>query len=284
MRKAVLAAAAAVLLGSAAHGQSGLAPASSATSAERPPEVTPAPAKRPASAEAAAPAGSGEAEAPAASPVPPEDPDVGADAPEKSPAPAEPPVPGQLAEDDAGLAACLGRLRAYGTAFERVGPVSDTSERGGACGIVNPIRVSQIVPGVALEPAGVMRCATAAALADWVATFVLPASRLLPDRGPLTAVEHASTYVCRRIGVDGKLSQHAFGNAIDVARFRFAEGAPIPVESREHAGTEAEAFQRTARASACLDFTTVLGPGQEDHDHHLHLDIAARESGYRLCQ
>jgi hypothetical protein len=66
--------------------------------------------------------------------------------------------------------------------------------------------------------------------------------------------------------------------------FHFAEGAAIPVQPREHDGTAAEAFQRTARASACLLFTTVLGPGAPDHDDHLHLDIEARGSGHRLCQ
>ena len=131
-----------------------------------------------------------------------------------------------------------------------------------------------------------MRCATAAALAEWVATFALPASRILPERGRLQAVEQGSAYVCRRIGdgAGGDLSQHAFGNAIDIMAFRFSEGPAIPVEPRQRDGTAAEAFQRTARASACLLFTTVLGPGQEDHEDHLHLDIAARESGYRLCQ
>ncbi len=224
-------------------------------------------------------------EAPAASPLPPEDPDAGAEAPTQAPTPAEPPVPEQLAEDDAELAACLGRLQARGTAFERADAVSDED---GACGIANPVRIAEIVPGVALEPAAIMRCATAAALADWVATFVLPASRMLPGRGPVTAVEQVSAYVCRSIdGAEGggaRLSQHAFGNAVDVMGFRFAEGPPIAVEPREADGTEAEAFQRTARASACLGFTTVLGPGQEDHDDHLHVDIDERPSGYRLCQ
>jgi hypothetical protein len=230
-------------------------------------------------------------EAPSAAPGPAGDSDAGAEAPAEAPRPAEPPVPELLAEDDAEFAACLGRLGALGAVFERVEPVGDAPGGGGgnggaagACGIANPIRVTGIVPGVALEPAGIMRCATAAALAEWVAIFVLPASRFLPERGRLAALEQASAYVCRRIGADGDLSQHAFGNAVDIAAFRFAQGPAVPIEPRERDGTAAEAFQRTARASACLLFSTVLGPGQEDHDDHLHLDIAARASGYRLCQ
>jgi hypothetical protein len=214
--------------------------------------------------------------APDAAPAPAEGPEA------EAPAPPEPPMPQQLAEDDAELAACIARLAAFGATFERIDPID---EQGGACGIVNPLRVTEPVPGVRLEPAGVMRCETATALAAWLATFVLPASRMLPERGSLTAVEHASTYVCRPVGNSGgELSEHASGNAVDVMAFRFAEGAPIRVEPRERDGTAAETFQRAARATACLLFTTVIGPGEEDHDDHLHLDIAARSSGYRLCQ
>lgn len=205
------------------------------------------------------------------------------DSEESEAPPPEPPQPLLLAETDLDLGICLGRLETFGTVYERGRPVS---EEGGACGIVNPVRVTEIVPGVTLSPPGIMRCATAAALAKWVSRFAVPASTLLPDRGRLTEVTQGSAYICRRIGnaAEGALSEHAFGNAVDVMTFRFASGPPIPVEPREREGTPAEAFQRTVRAAACLGFTTVLGPGEEEHDNHLHLDIKARDSGYRLCQ
>ena len=132
-----------------------------------------------------------------------------------------------------------------------------------------------------------MRCATALALAEWVDTFVVPASRNLPDRGLVTQINQASTYVCRRRNNNpaGLQSEHAFGNAVDIGGFEFAEGKPIPIEPREGAGTATEAFQRAVRATACLNFTTVLGPGTDaDHADHLHLDIKTRNGGYRLCQ
>ena len=196
--------------------------------------------------------------------------------------PPEPPMPARLAEGDLDLGICLGRLAAFGTVFERAEEISDGD---GACGIANPLRVTEIAPGVALSPAGVMRCATAAALAEWVARFVLPASAMLPERGLLAELTHGSVYICRRIGNadEGTLSEHAFGNAVDVMEFRFASGPPIPVQPREGEGTAAAAFQRTVRAAACLSFTTVLGPGVDDHDDHLHLDIASRESGSLYC-
>ena len=39
------------------------------------------------------------------------------------------------------------------------------------------------------------------------------------------------------------------------------------------------------RQSACARFTTVLGPGSDkDHETHLHVDLAERRGGYRMCQ
>jgi hypothetical protein len=37
--------------------------------------------------------------------------------------------------------------------------------------------------------------------------------------------------------------------------------------------------------SVCRRFTTVLGPGSDGyHEEHIHLDLAERRSGYRICQ
>ena len=116
---------------------------------------------------------------------------------------------------------------------------------------------------------------------------VQPAARQMTERGPVVALEQGSGYICRRRNnaPDGKLSEHSFGNAIDIMAFRFAEGEPIRVEPREREGTMAEAFQRAVRAGSCLYFSTVLGPGTDaSHADHLHMDIKERNGGFRLCQ
>jgi hypothetical protein len=101
-------------------------------------------------------------------------------------------------------------------------------------------------------------------------------------------VQLGTTYDCRgRVGDggDAKLSEHAFGNAIDISAFTFHDGPTLPVEPRQDSGDPVESFQRAVRGAACLDFTTVLGPGSNaSHNDHLHLDIAARNGGWRLCQ
>jgi len=192
--------------------------------------------------------------------------------------------PERLAVSDTAFEACQDTLRALGAEFEIVDPVTSEDPQ---CGIIRPVQLVQVVRGVELVPAGPMRCETALALARWAEDFVVPASRLLPDRGLLTGLVQSSTYVCRRRNnlPTGKLSEHAFGNAVDIREFRFAEGAALPVQPREGQGSVAESFQRAVRSSACLTFTTVIGPGTDAaHADHLHLDIKARSRGFRLCQ
>lgn len=194
------------------------------------------------------------------------------------------PEPEHLTESDVEFAACLAALDVYGAGYEIAAPIE--SEDAG-CGVARPLRVKRIVPGVDLLPEGIMRCAAALALAEWVSGFVLPAAAYLPDRGRLTGLEHGAAYVCRRRNnaPDGQLSEHAFGNAVDITGFRFAEGGALAVEPRAREGDIEEAFQRAFRATACLSFTTVIGPGADAaHADHLHLDVKARSRGYRLCQ
>ena len=86
-------------------------------------------------------------------------------------------------------------------------------------------------------------------------------------------------------GSTGKISEHAHGNAVDIASFKLADGKTIDIQPRDEDGTLTGAFQRAVTASACLYFTTVLDPGSDEaHEMHLHLDVIERENGYRYCR
>ena len=193
-----------------------------------------------------------------------------------------PPVRRRLAESDEAFAACTARLTELGTVFEPVAPLVET--RDPDCGIVRPIVVAEIVPGVTLRPDAIMRCATARALAEWTADDVLPAAEALG--ASVSAVDHGSTYICRRRNnrPAGKLSEHSFGNAVDVMGFRFEDRDAVRIEPREPGGPVAT-FQRAVREASCEHFTTVIGPGTNAaHADHLHLDVKQRRGGYRLCE
>uniref|UniRef100_UPI0025FFD818 extensin-like domain-containing protein n=1 Tax=uncultured Paracoccus sp. TaxID=189685 RepID=UPI0025FFD818 len=201
-----------------------------------------------------------------------------------------PPAPPRwfgLRESDQDYAACKLALSFLGTVYSEEPAITDPADPD--CGIARPVRVDRILPDLVLEGGAVMRCDTARALGFWARDFLRPASLMLPGAPRVTGLQLGTTYDCRaRIGTGAdqpKLSEHALGNAIDIAAFVLDGTDPLVVQPRTDTGDLAEAFQRTARAAGCLFFTTVLGPGSnEAHDDHLHLDLAARRGGWRLCQ
>ncbi|WP_199260832.1 extensin-like domain-containing protein [Paracoccus binzhouensis] len=209
-----------------------------------------------------------------------------AERPETEPAdPPGPPIHATLRESDFDYSACLLALTLLGADYSEQAPVTDPRQRD--CGIDRPILLRAPLPGIEIPGGALMRCDTARHLALWLRDFVRPAAALLPDQPRLAALEPGSTYQCRAtVGNDGaKLSEHAFGNAFDIAAFRFEDGTRIAVAPRKDSGDWSEAFQRAVRGTACLHFTTVLGPGANAaHDDHLHLDIKQRNGGWRLCQ
>ncbi len=246
-----------------------------ATAQDAPPQVSVRPAPRPGNAPMAA-----VPQQPAPKPVK-DDTDRGVD---KS----SPPKVGQrdlLRLDDAEYASCLASLRKLEVVYEEVKAVVPDDDVD--CGMLQPIKVSEIAHGIALVPPAVILCPTAHALAAWVKDFVVPAAARLEGRGALTAIENGSGYMCRRRNnlSDGALSEHAFGSAFDVMGFRFEQGPPLMIGSSSAQDSLDSAFQDAVRASACLDFSTVLGPGSNaSHDDHLHLDIMVRVNGFRLCE
>ena len=249
------------------------------------PENPPVPDKRPeaiadsvTAAEQTTPAEEPEAageDVPTAPPVPTE-------RPEKPPEPARDPKP-----DDEGAAAfktCTEALMALGAKFEML----DTIDDPGACGIARPLKVSAVLDGVPLKPAGTMRCETALSLSNWARSYVEPSAKIAFGRDvALTEVRQASTYVCRNRNsrADGKLSEHAKGNAVDIRSLSFSDGTTVEMLPRMKDGTKTGAFQRTVSAAACLYFTTVLSPGSDaTHQDHMHLDVIKRNRGYRYCR
>lgn len=187
-------------------------------------------------------------------------------------------------EDPAALQACLGALKEIGAEFKQLEPIRD-EEQG--CGIEAPIELSVVLPGIKLEPSGTMRCETALALSRWTREMMLPAAALALPEKKVTAIANASTYICRNrnSAENGKISEHAKGNAVDISTIAFDRGEPLVMKPRSEDGTPEGAFQRAITAAACLFFRTVLSPGSDaTHQDHLHLDVLERKGGYLYCR
>jgi hypothetical protein len=95
-------------------------------------------------------------------------------------------------------------------------------------------------------------------------------------------IEHLGTYSCRRLyGRDsGPWSEHATGNAIDIAAFVLEDGRRISVADAWKSTGSQGAFLHQVRNAACLVFGTVLSPDYNSaHADHLHFDQEARGLG-----
>jgi hypothetical protein len=144
--------------------------------------------------------------------------------------------------------------------------------------LLKAVRLSR-GPSIAVEPPAMLRCEMAESFTAWIREEVAP--RLASTRGGLRVVEQESAYECRNRNraASGKLSEHAHGLAIDVKSLVLADKhvvAPTDVN-------EPKPLRAALRETACLRFTTVLGPGEPAHDSHIHLDTLQRRGGYRIC-
>lgn len=186
-------------------------------------------------------------------------------------------------ESDADHQACLKDLQAMGAVFKDIPRIDD----GDGCGIDKPISLSEALPGVKFKPEGTMRCEAALALSHWMKESVIPAGdAALPKAGPIVTINQASTYICRlrNNGTTGKISEHARGNAIDIASFTFKDGTTVEVQPRKEDSTLTGAFQRAVSASGCLYFSTVLDPESDAaHENHFHMDVLKRNGDFRYC-
>lgn len=154
------------------------------------------------------------------------------------------------------------------------------------CGDIAPVRMTAIrLEGggkVELRPAAVARCGMALAFAGWVREDLAPSVALLESG--LARIDIAASYHCRpRNNVSGaRLSEHGLANAIDVGALHLEDGRRIAIVNSDE---PPQYLFAEMRISACKRFTTVLGPGADaSHSDHIHLDLARRRGGYRLCQ
>ncbi|MXO64638.1 extensin family protein [Altericroceibacterium endophyticum] len=173
---------------------------------------------------------------------------------------------------------CRAILTRSNIAFEALEPVGE-----GACRRSDRIVVSD----QNLQPARPqMSCAVAAGFELWKRRSLNPAARDIMG-SPVASVEHLGTYNCRRIygRKSGSWSEHATGNAIDIAGFVLEDGTRISVLRDWDNPDEPKkaAFLRHIRDAACGAFGTVLSPDYNDaHADHFHLDQEGR--AFSFCR
>lgn len=148
------------------------------------------------------------------------------------------------------------------------------------CLIEKPVRVSKI-SGVPLSTPIRVNCALAKKTADWIDGSVKRAAK--QDVGvAIASIRPVASYACRtrnsRPGA--RLSEHAKGNAIDIASFTFEDGTTATVLNGFEASGGRGDFLRKVWKEACGPYGTVLGPRSDRfHQDHFHFDIARHING-----
>jgi extensin-like protein len=152
-------------------------------------------------------------------------------------------------------------------------------EGPGVCGISHPFKVAAFANGsVGLTRSATLACPMIPTIDAWLKEIVQPAAALY--FGASVAEVRSGSYSCRSRNSQrgARLSEHAFGNAVDVMAFRFADGREVSVVRGWRGAPEEQEFLREVFVGACGYFNTVLGPGADMFHHdHFHLDLARHD-------
>jgi hypothetical protein len=139
---------------------------------------------------------------------------------------------------------------------------------------------------VAVTPTATLACPIVSALDRWLADSVQPsAMRWFGAR--VVEIKQISAYSCRGMNGNSRahISEHAFGNALDIAAFTLADGRRITVKDGWKGMPEEQGFLRDVQGAACQQFNTVLAPGSNVyHYDHIHVDLMRRASRRIICQ
>jgi hypothetical protein len=223
---------------------------------------------------------------PAEPPLPRERPDPEAepiepeDAETMDEVPAEPPEPPRIFQTGC-PAAMAGEVEA-----EMMPPIAE-----GQCTIRSPLSVTALsVNGrrLPLSSPVTVGCEVASALPGWVAD--VENYFVARENSRIETLLTGTSYMCRKVNNagEGRLSEHAFGNAVDIVGFALEDGRSVtlPEGWADPLSVEGRAL-RFAHDAACSRFMTTLGPEANAlHRDHLHLDMGCHgdRCEARLCE
>jgi hypothetical protein len=202
----------------------------------------------------------------------------------RAPAPGSAAIPSVPVSAQPGQAPSACRLRL--TTHMAIAPSVPALTGPGECGAADVVRLEAVVlpdlSRVPLTPPAMLRCSMAEGIVHWVREEAAP--RALDLGSPLRAIQNFDSYNCRgRNGVVGaRLSEHGKANALDIRALRLADGRTIELTDPQ----VARYFREGLRESACVRFSTVLGPGSDGyHEKHVHLDLQELRPGRsRMCR
>jgi hypothetical protein len=176
--------------------------------------------------------------------------------------------------EDTGV--CHDALSAAGVRYREVPAARST----GGCGYDEALVVQASVTSWKSPEAMPMTCDLAAKMHLWERHVVIPAAEKYLG-SPVVEIKAFGSFQCRRVSGYARLSEHAYGKAVDIAGFVLADGREITVLGDFYSKGAKGDFLREIHGRACDLFDVTLGPNyNEEHANHFHLDVG----GQRACR
>jgi len=168
---------------------------------------------------------------------------------------------------------CLEELNAHAITYH---PVDIDNQKDWRCQVDTAVRVSRVE--VPLSNPVTISCLLTTRLDTFERDVV--AKLAAADLGErVSRINHLGAYSCRT-GPRDRLSQHAYGLAIDISGFQLTDGSSVSVEHDWWAPGPKRTFLHHLAKSACGYFSVVLTPSSNrEHFNHMHFDIGPD----RLC-
>lgn len=180
-------------------------------------------------------------------------------------------------------AACLPLLRK-----EVIGKILPPVNNG-QCQIRSPLEITAFSKpaSIQFDQPVTTNCTMAVALNEWIhQANILAKMHLGSD---IQTIHTGSHYQCRNVnnGSTGRVSEHAFGNALDIMSFTLTNGESTELAKDWNGEEKYKQFWRDLHTKSCSLFMTVLGPeADEAHKTNLHLDMGChgKSCTTRICQ
>jgi hypothetical protein len=182
---------------------------------------------------------------------------------------------------------CRDQLARLGADFS----VSEDIRGTGVCHVTKPVQLRSVMTSsgrVKLPGTPLLNCAFAQQFVVWLSDVAAP---LIAGAGgaKLSSLSTGTSYQCRTRNGDlsGKMSEHAFGNAVDIAGITLTDQRRIEITAVSDPLDRDHRLLAALRASACGYFSTVLGPGSDAaHASHFHFDLGVHgaDGKYRICE
>ncbi|MFC3395763.1 extensin family protein [Brenneria rubrifaciens] len=159
---------------------------------------------------------------------------------------------------------------------------SQVSDVEGQCPLSSPVRVQRF-GAVGLSASFLASCPLALSSTMFVTQSTLPQAARMNTS--LVRIDHVGSYACRNVyhRPEGRLSEHATAEALDIVGFRLADGQRISVLNQWPQQNERGDYLRTIFVfnDSCRFFGNSLGPEYNAaHANHFHLGMR----GFGVCR